>query len=397
MATSRKPTLIDLERVNEVLYGHGLRDGPALTVVWGGHAFACRSVRSAVDGASALWDMIVRRGCVVAMGSDELPDGAAIAANGSHASDGQAERDTQVRPDGGSDLNQASPTLSEPAAVASIRREELARYLRMQRSRIRPEDAGLSDDSRRRVPGLRRYEVAQLSGVSDTWYTWLEQARDIKVSSEALDSVARALKLDEHGRRHVRRLAGIPVVDPEPAASPHWRPEYEALLDQLLPWPASISTVAADLVAWNRAYAFLVLDPGTLPDGRRNVLWALFNTSLLRQATPQWQRQARGVVARFQFESGNYPDDPRFAELVNDLSEHSPEFREFWNSGQIRPFSDESDIVYEHPIVGTLNLRKLQARMIDRPRLVLTMHQAADNQTRQRLEQLLNTDHHDTN
>lgn len=295
--------------------------------------------------------------------------------------------------DGTTDPMTAEPaTLSEPALVASVRREELARYLRTQRSRITPETAGLPRQARRRVPGLRRYEVAQAAGVSDTWYTWLEQARPIKVSSEALDSVARALRLDEHGRRHVRRLAGIPVVDPEPTSTAQWRPEYEALLDQLLPWPASITTVALDIVAWNRAYEIIGDQPNRLPDGRRNALWALFTSARVRESTTDWHREARSVVARFQFESGNYPDDPRFGQLVHDLTENSPEFREFWNSGQIRPFSVESEFVYEHPEVGTLRLHKLQTRMIDRPRLVLTMHQAADVETRVRLEQLLDND-----
>src|SRR3954469_15466614 len=132
------------------------------------------------------------------------------------------------------------------SSLSTIRRHELAAFLRHRREHIAPEQVGLPRGTRRRTPGLRREEVAQLSAVGVTWYTWLEQARDIQVSVQVLDALARTLLLDPSERAHVFQLAG--AVDPTPATSgASITPSLRAVLDQLEPIPASVQNSRYDI------------------------------------------------------------------------------------------------------------------------------------------------------
>jgi transcriptional regulator with XRE-family HTH domain len=281
----------------------------------------------------------------------------------------------------------ANMVVYENAAVA--RRAELARFLRARRDAMTPEQVGLVRQPRRRVSGLRRHEVADLAAVSDTWYTWLEQGRDIHVSAHSLDAVARALQLDEHAWRHLRLLAGVPVVEQE--SSPEvYRPELVEMLDDLLPHPACLTTVAFDLIAWNRAYTFIGGDPSGTSAEERNALWVLFTNPGIRARMDDWDNEIKGVVARFRFESGRNSGDPRFAEIVEKLSAVSPEFRRTWDLAEVRPFVERA-VTFQHPAVGPLRVAKIQMRPIDQPNAVLTVHRAADDETRRRLETLLAT------
>ena len=135
----------------------------------------------------------------------------------------------------------------------SIRREELGDFLRSRRERILPEQVGLPAGGRRRTPGLRREEVAQLAGVGVTWYTWLEQGRDINVSDQVLEAVARTLMFDNHERAHVMTLAGLGEFETarECQGLP---PTMQLLLDQLDPYPATVLNARHDVLAFNRAY-----------------------------------------------------------------------------------------------------------------------------------------------
>ena len=141
------------------------------------------------------------------------------------------------------------------------RRAELAAFLRSRRERISPEQAGLAPGTRRRTPGLRREEVAQLAGVGVTWYTWLEQGRQIKASAQVLTAVARTLLLDPAEREHLFRLADIPdaagTAGTGGAGCEQVPPEVQQILDALVPLPASVLNERFDLLAWNAAYEVL--------------------------------------------------------------------------------------------------------------------------------------------
>ncbi|OLB73693.1 MAG: hypothetical protein AUI14_25570 [Actinobacteria bacterium 13_2_20CM_2_71_6] len=136
------------------------------------------------------------------------------------------------------------------------RRTELAQFLRSRRARLRPDDVGLPPGLRRRTPGLRREEVAQLAGVGVTWYTWLEQGRPINASVQILDAIARTLRLDQAERAHLYRLAEVPAV-PDPAACEILPPEIQPILDSMDLTPAVIYNGRYDILAWNAPYGAL--------------------------------------------------------------------------------------------------------------------------------------------
>jgi transcriptional regulator with XRE-family HTH domain len=156
----------------------------------------------------------------------------------------------------------------------SVRRAELAAFLRVQRARLRPIDVGLPEDchaNRRRTPGLRREEVAQISGISITWYTWLEQGRKISASEQVIEALARAVLLDPYQRRHIRSLADLPTAVGE-THTDDALPRLQRLVNAAAPNIASIYDMHFDYVAWNTPYQRLRNDPALLPADRRNLL-----------------------------------------------------------------------------------------------------------------------------
>src|SRR5918992_3467218 len=154
---------------------------------------------------------------------------------------------TVIRATRGASILGAAPPPSE------TRRAELAEFLKHRRALVSPESAGLDANRRRRTPGLRREEVAQLAGVGLSWYTWLEQGRDIKPSAQVLDALARVLRLDRAERAHLFHLARVELPLPPsdyPRSAP---PELSAVVAALLPNPAYLLGPRTDLLAWNRA------------------------------------------------------------------------------------------------------------------------------------------------
>ena len=156
------------------------------------------------------------------------------------------------------------------------RRHELAAFLRSRRERITPEDAGLPGGYRRRTAGLRREEVAQLSGVGVTWYTWLEQGRPIRASVQVLEAVARTLQLDAIERQHLFRLAEVPDITRSGGSGPPLRPQVQVILDGLNPMPVSVMTERFDILAWNAAYEVLFPRTAEVPVAERNTLLQAF-------------------------------------------------------------------------------------------------------------------------
>jgi hypothetical protein len=163
----------------------------------------------------------------------------------------------------------------DPADQDAARRAELAAYLRARRESLQPADVGLRPPpTRRNTPGLRREEVAQISGVGLTWYTWLEQARPITTTPSVIDALAQALRLDREAHAHLRCLAGLPLPGPDqPPDDPD--DDLRRLLDLVLPAPACIIGPRFDIVACNETFTCM-WHPDTLPTGRRNVMWMAF-------------------------------------------------------------------------------------------------------------------------
>ena len=179
-----------------------------------------------------------------------------------------------------------------------IRRQELSDFLRTRRGRIVPSEVGLPPTIRRRTPGLRREEVAQLAGVSATWYTWLEQKRPIGVSSGVLDNLARVLRLDSAERMQLFQLAlRQPVLD-SPSKPETVSPLIRRLLDRTDPIPAFVLGRRWDVLAWNRAALAFFLDFEQVPANERNMLWLLFTNSTLRSLIVDWRSRGQDVLAR---------------------------------------------------------------------------------------------------
>jgi transcriptional regulator with XRE-family HTH domain len=277
---------------------------------------------------------------------------------------------------------------STPAA----RRAELGAFLRAARARLRPADVGLPKDpdpGLRRTPGLRREEVAALSGVGVTWYTWLEQGRRISASEQVVDALARALLLDADERRHLRTLAGLATTAGRTPVE-QVLPRLQRLVDAAAPNVASIYDLHLDYVVWNKPYARLRNDPARLPDDRRNLLWMMFTDPANRARMLRWEPAARALLGQFRAAAGRRPGDPRFAALTAGLIEASPEFRQWWAEYPVRSFRPAT-VGIDHPEIGRLDLEMFQLRPAEHPDLLMVLQAPASAEGLERVKALLDT------
>jgi transcriptional regulator with XRE-family HTH domain len=268
-------------------------------------------------------------------------------------------------------------------APPPTRRDELADFLRLHREAISPASVGLPANGRRRTPGLRREELAGRAGVGLSWYTWLEQGRDITPSASVLDALARALDLDAPERRHLFDLAGVPLP---PAAGPYpdeAPPELAELVRGLEPNPAYLVGPRLDVLAWNAGAARMLGEPARAPDGRPNLLWWLFTDPEPRG--PQWEGTGRNSLARFRAEHARRYDDPAFGALIEALLERSPRFRELWPRHEVLEAQIGTKVI-DHPTLGRLTVHHLQSIPTSHPELRLTQFVPGDAATRAALE-----------
>lgn len=268
-----------------------------------------------------------------------------------------------------------------------MERTELSTFLRAQRARVQPAEVGLPSSGRRRTPGLRREEVAELAGVSTTWYTWLEQGRPIVASAQVIDAVARALRLGPDEHRHLRILAGL-LVSRADTTGADVALRLRRLVAAAAPNPAVVYDRHFDFLAWNAAYVRIRHDPAALPATRRNLLWWMFTDPGNRARMVRWEPAARSVLCQFRVAAGQRTDDPRFVELVAALTEASPEFRRWWPDYAVREFTPAT-IAIDHPEAGRIALDLFQLRPVEYPDLLLVMQVPATPDDRLRIEPLL--------
>lgn len=240
---------------------------------------------------------------------------------------------------------------------------ELGDFLRSRRDRLTPEDAGVRSYGRRRVPGLRREELAQLAGVSVTYLTRLEQGQSQNASDAVIDSLARALQLSADERKHLFTLARPSTVPPKrrrrekPEVA---EPGAERLLHAMGDVPAVLLGRFNDLLAWNRAGHLLLAshldgDAPADPATRPNQIRMLFLDPHTRDLYMDWEDEAALAVASMRFVAAEYADDRRLAELVGELSMKSPEFASLW-SGHTVKLCTNGTKRFHHPEVGELEL-----------------------------------------
>ncbi|HET7553481.1 MAG TPA: helix-turn-helix transcriptional regulator [Gemmatimonadaceae bacterium] len=248
---------------------------------------------------------------------------------------------------------EAAPTFH--AEQRPSRASELAHFLRLRRERIAPEEAGFAR-GRRRTRGLRREEIAQLAGVSATWYTWLEQARPIRVSEETVESLASALRLTDAERSHLFLLAlGRPPADPTPLSLVA-DGAVQRLVNAVGAMPAYAMGPLFELLAWNAA-ADSVFSLGTLAPGDRNMLWYIFMHPEARRRLVDWEGNAQRTLARFRADAARMVGDPRMTTLVEKMCAASSHFATWWPRHEIlgRPgcrkeimHPDAGRLVFEH-------------------------------------------------
>jgi transcriptional regulator with XRE-family HTH domain len=276
-----------------------------------------------------------------------------------------------------------------PIEDVALRRSELAGFLRARREALRPEDVGLPGGGRRRTPGLRREELATLAGVGTTWYTWLEQGRDVQASLAVLEALAQALRLTPAERGHLIRLGRGEPAPPLPPQKETVSPALRRLIDSLNPTPAYLLGRRFDFLAYNRAAAVLFPAIESAPPAQRNHLWLVFMHPAWRELYPDWEPNARRLVGRFRAAYAERVGDPAFESLLEQLLAGSPEFRDWWPRHEVVA-SGEGRKEIEHPIAGHLEFEHavfLHAEKTEQRLVLYSPREGTD--TAERLEALL--------
>ena len=233
------------------------------------------------------------------------------------------------------------------------RREALAAFLRTRRARLQPTDVGLPARNRRRTPGLRREDVAELANIGVSWYTLLEQGQDVHPSRQVLESLARALRLTPAEEQHLFLLAYKELPLQRAKEEEQVSPALQRVVDALDPHPAFIIGPHWDILSWNRAAELLFrFHEETYPPHSRNAVWRFFQRQS-QTMDQEWEKQAQSLVAQFRADYARYPGDAAFREIISDLQEISPQFCEWWEQQNVRGLPDGPRRLM-HPTLGLL-------------------------------------------
>ncbi|MEV1175921.1 helix-turn-helix transcriptional regulator [Nonomuraea sp. NPDC049784] len=269
-------------------------------------------------------------------------------------------------------------------SVTEARRTDLSAFLRTRRERITPEMVDLAPGPRRRTPGLRREEVAQLAGVGVTWYTWLEQGRPINASTQVLDAISRTLRLDSAERQHLYRLAGH--AETIAGDSGHVTPEMQQILDRLGDMPACVANSRCDALAWNAAYAALFPEMVNAPEGERNSLWHTCLTPSPATLLLNRDQELSRAVAVFRGAYGRHADDPCWQDFVRRLSSESAEFARMWARQDVaEPGPREK--AFKHVELGELRFSTTSLTAV--PEIRLIVYTPMDDQTWDAMRRLM--------
>ncbi|GAB4085617.1 helix-turn-helix transcriptional regulator [Myceligenerans cantabricum] len=248
---------------------------------------------------------------------------------------------------------------------------ELGEYLRTRRARVGPGDVNLPAVGRRRVPGLRREEVALLAGVSVDYYVRLEQGRERGPSAQVVDALSAALRLDDDGRGHLSRLAGLSPRARVAGVRDRVDPSLLQLMDAWPDNPAVVHNRAYDVLASNTIADALFHDWA----GSRNLLHVVFTDPAARRFYVDWHDVARNSVAGFRLGHGEAPDDPRIRQVLTELLDRSPQFARLWAAHDARGKALESKR-FDHPAVGPLTLTMQTFDVRSTPGQALVVHHA---------------------
>lgn len=272
------------------------------------------------------------------------------------------------------------------------RRQDLADFLRTRRIRLSPEQVGLIGGGRRRTPGLRREEVAQLANVGVSWYTLLEQGRAIHPSSEVLQSIADALQLTPDERHHLFMLANQQhPVETHDVTDEQVSPALHRVLDALNPIPAYAIGRRWNYLAWNTAAERVLLLSRSVPPYDKNAVWRMFADPMSHHLhdNSRWEQVAMKVLAEFRADSARFADEEWFNRLIADLQHISPEFRAWWPRHDVRGRSDARKDI-EHPLAGCLRFEHTTLQVPTQPELKIMIYTPLpETDTLEKLQQLM--------
>ncbi len=272
------------------------------------------------------------------------------------------------------------------------RRTQLSEFLKGKRARIRPADVGLVQGPRRRTPGLRREEVADLAGVGHVWYTWLEQARSITPSVELLERLANTLKMDRDERIYLFRLARpqIQAINPDGLESvPRSVVEMIQSLDYK---PAYVRNLRWDLLACNVAHTRVFGDYSSVPIEQRNMLWLIFTDQRIRATSLNWETVASHVVARFRADLSRIPEDSRACALKNRLLKISPDFARLWKQ-YCTTETLSHPVEINHPDAGVITLQRVTLRTESEPAQNVIIYTPQDSRSIARVRRICGRGH----
>jgi transcriptional regulator with XRE-family HTH domain len=264
------------------------------------------------------------------------------------------------------------------------RRAELGEFLKARRARLSPGDFGMPAGARRRTPGLRREEVALLAGVGVTWYTWLEQGRQINASMQVLDAVAGTLRLDRAEREHLYRLAEATPLRTE-CARKTVPDAVREIVHSLDPLPAHLINSRFDILLSNAASEDLFWEWHTaMPCIHKNTLWCCVTEPSSRGKFPEYDSHVRYLVGRLRSAYGRHIGDTDWEEDIRRLSSLSREFAELWARHEVAD-PEPRVLTYLHPKAGLLSLALSELHVPDMPEARITVYTPRDDDTRARL------------
>ncbi|WP_319421511.1 helix-turn-helix transcriptional regulator [Pleurocapsa sp. FMAR1] len=268
------------------------------------------------------------------------------------------------------------------------RLKELADFLRTRRAKLSPAQVGLPPGLRRRVPGLRREEVAELAQISVTWYTWLEQTRSVKVSPQALLRIAQALQLDRHEQEHLFSLAGQ-SPPPSSLAQEQVTESIRQVLESLEPNPAYLVDWRWNLLAWNQAAIAVFGDFDVLSSSECNLMWLAFTNSAMKELFVNWSEFAHCLLVHFRADYAQNASDRSWSELALTLQKVSPQFRQWWKSHDVARPHEVQEL--NHPIVGKLVLDSVTFQVYPAANLRLTAYTPKASLDKSKLQKLQKT------
>lgn len=239
-------------------------------------------------------------------------------------------------------------------AKEDSRLEALSEFLKLHRAKLRPGELGLPDGMRRRTPGLRREEVAQIAGVSTTWYTWLEQGREIRVSEQVLERIAYALKLNEEERKYLFQLAGpAPEAQAAQEEAPGIGDALAGIIESLPLYPVLVSDHRLRIAGWNRAAAAVFMDFAQVPPEERNMIGLLFRRKEFKALAVNWEDFTRGFLSLFRFYYGKYMGDMWYRDFIDELCAENEEFAALWREYDVHS-APRVNVEFRHAKAGRM-------------------------------------------